>query len=515
MDKLVSAIKKFDKKEPYTGQIYGLAYLLIENPKALSNLRNYAVDRILESAKSIGKHVCIVEGGNVNNYYISHHYNFAVNLLVIVAIQRLVKVGAYRLAELEKLKLKLIAFLEAEQTFLDDYSKKTVGFELITGKFLEEISEFSGGKLSRKYSELREKRLANTSKVLLFSPEGLDDNLKLEDGFREQVIKGANTEVFAFNSPELTIKMADELDQNNSELVSALTNKVTSLQGVPPFFESDRFFFPLAIEVLRTTGLLEISKVRDASLDQVKRLELFGGHPGDYHPQKGFSIAKGFELYDLDTSSMLMKALYSLGLWGAKEERFAWSYYSSDSDYRYSTYKKDNRFSPSVLAHLLSAQCLVDGIEGDLLKVIFKIIDDGLYSDKYNASTLYVQYSLLVGLIDSQVSGFDCMKYIDRLVASILSAKKETGLFTTFAGLSTGTVEETTWAALALNYYRMKIDNSHIRINESIQSIKNVMKTQNTARVEELERLWIFKQIYTPITFNQLLFAVIDQLEIQ
>lgn len=511
--KVIESINSFSIGQNTTGQLYALAYLLIISPRNLRKIENDVIDILLDSQVEImingTEYTVIAEPPQNKNVLVSPYYNFSLCLISYIGIKSFISKNHYRKEELVNLQSKLAESMMIIKDELNDINMKTVGFELLVGKYINDIPGFENTDFAKNIINEREKRLSKNSKMIfLFSPEGYDET----DIDLRNFISKENMDIYIFNSAEATIKFFDKLIETEPKYLDRFIDLIKNLKGLPGFFRGDRYDMGIIIDMLNSTGLIDNPDIAKAIKQKLDDLYMFSDLAGDYNQQKGFSITQGFGLYDLDTTSTLLKAFVLLDYNKDKAIDFKFNYFENPSNGLYYTYPGDNRIAPTALAHLLSTQVLLGKPDIKIYNYLKEIIFNQSYSDKYHFSKLYILYCMLTGLIDYHSVNAEVNDTIEEVIRQILSFRKSNGMFSSIKGFSSGTAEETAWAILALTYYVRKVnDTDEVRniIRHSSEQIQGIKQSE----VKDLVRLWYFKQVYTPIHCNMVLFAVAQSLK--
>ncbi|MEI7604166.1 MAG: hypothetical protein WCJ19_04045 [bacterium] len=507
MDKILEIISTLHIGDGNTVQIYGIAHLLIIHKKEFRELDNLLVDIILENKINLITNPtikCIVEGKNINNYYISHYYNFSLNLLCYEGLRKIIKISDYRKDEIILTLKDLENFLIFEKDLLDNDEKKTIGFELVVGKYISNVRGFKDKKFIEKYINLRNQRLKNFSPIIVFSPEGISgitNQIKAFIIVKKIIKKTDNPRNYLFCSPQTTVQYIKILEKKFPGSVKKLITYIKERRGLPPKFNAEFFDLFWCLEILDTAGLID-DNVKNKVVSAIEDSEAFHKNiPGCYNEDKGFSITKYFPLYDLDTTSVAIKALHSIGYMRDKYISFNFSYYKNINNNLYFTYKNDNRISITVLAHALHAQIMLNKVDENLVAYLNNRIKSSDYTDKFHTSILYTIYCLINAYSDYVKINNTHNDMLEKLVSDLLNAKKDNGLFGAIEGIN-GTIEETAWAIISLYKYWSTFKKAYVK--DIIISSQNTIKSC-TFIIEDLEKEWIIKDIYNPHKINTIL----------
>lgn len=492
-----------------TTSLYGLAYLLLLQKDTFLHLNEFIVDLILDSVQelqySIGKYYFISDTKIQNDYHISHYYNFSLNLLSYVGLNNFQIISSYRRKEITQIVSYIKEFLSYEVKFLNNYEKKTIAFELVVGKYISRLENFTDNKFVKSIKDKRGKRLSKKSNLLAFSPEGLDtpeQNKQLILIFKQ--LASLDDRNFLLNSPEASITFDKLLEELYPNSIEKLIIYIKENKGLPPKFNAEYFDFFWIIDILYSGT--NLNEYKNILLSKVDDLNLFNGKLGALTPEKGFSIAREFPLYDLDTTAMAIKGFKILGIDNNEINNYDYSYYQNKDNQLYSTYKNDNRVSITTLCHTLDSQLSL-GITPNqkVLEHLVKSIFNHNYTDKWHASDLYSLYVITVFFVNLYKKEPKNLyeDILELLIKDLLKYRKSNGLFTSINYLE-GTQEETSWAILALNYinnnYKYLQNNLSKLLNISVQSLRQEMEKE-----QDYERLWLVKQTYSP-------FKIIDSL---
>lgn len=485
-----------------TNQIYGILLALLNNKLDPTTVKDF-LQIVLQKYKTMdingNTYSFFLEGEPFSNYYISHTYNFSLNLLCYIVLKKYNSENLYGdvLAKLEE-------FLTFEIKFID-INEKPIGAELVIGKFSAKVNNLKNkSKVLIAWKELRKSRLKNFSKILFFTPEGLSWRklLKLSLIIKLKQKLLWDDEIFLFNSPDLTCFFLDSLPKKD---MHSVINFVKKNKGTPPFYKGAFYDLFWSYEILKTSELVD-KDINDLFFRKINELSAFSETIlGCFNIMKGWSINPKFNLYDLDTTSMGIKCLEDFLNDKYKFIKdFNFKYYYDYTSKRYSTYKNDNRESISVLSHVLSAQCSLDKVDSQLVEKVKSLVGKEELFDKFHTSKLYIYYTVLVAFTDLTLKGYNMRSEVDKVIKIVLQYQLPNGSFTSIAGLIDGTVEETCWAILAIRYAysKLKINRSEVK-KAFIRGQDFVAKNKKGS--DKLENLWIVKQPYTPNIINTIL----------
>lgn len=506
-------IKSLNTGFSTTNQLYGLAYIIIDGSELLADFEELIVDEILKSVNIIevdGRPISYIhEGPNENNYYTSHYANFVLNLMVYVCFKRLEKRSTYRLSEIINIKNQVADFLKHEKEYLVDDSIKTVGFELIVDRYINEVENFNDINFIDKYKHLAKARLKRFTPILAFTPEGIKGiyHKFLIKFLSNKLFPKVLNDTFIFDSPETTINLIRKLIKKSNAIFQDFRDYILVNKGLPAFFKSEFLDIFWITDILNTAGLLN-EKLKVQLKDEISKSNYRNTNwEGTLNDRKGFSIAKGFMLYDSDTTAMAIKTFDILQIDEEKLKSFDFEYYKTDQPSTYFTYKYDNRPSISTLAHILNAQVVQENINSSLRSFLDECIEKKVFNDKWHVSKLYVLYSLGIAYSDLATTDLSAKKYLQKIVEEILSYEKTNHLFTSIQGIDSGTVEEASWALLTLNYIYKQHKEDYSFLKDTIPVVKQAI-TKNYKDINSLEKLWYVKCIYNlPKILTALVYA--------
>jgi len=510
---LIDTIKKLNIGFSTTNQLYGIAYALLEKQAELRQLEHFFIDLLLESVRKLpikGKNLTYIhEGSSPNNYFVSHYANFSLNVLCYVALFRFTERSPYKSADITQLLPQIADFLAYERKQLKDDFQKSVGFELVVGKYIDTIRGFNDKEFSDHIKKLRENRLKGSFEIMAFTPEGitgLRNKLKLK--FLSLKLKSAQVpDTFIFNSPQLTLSSFSTLSKESKQLFSVYLKRY---KGLPPFFKAEILDLFWIIDILNTGDLLD-KNVKVALSKQMLKMDLFNPHiEGCFNIKKGFSIAKGFPLYDSDTTAMAIKAFCHFRIQEDWAKSYSFEYYKNETTQTYSTYKGDNRYSLSALAHILDAQTYQGRADKSLVQFIKRQVAKNNFTDKWHISHLYPLHALTIAFTNYYLLTGKEHTFLLQLIDKVCSYRKKNGLFTSIDGIE-GTIEETAWALLALSYFEKKTGSKDSVIKRVIEGSKVKVQNNNTP-IDELEKLWVVKEIYSLHKISTVLIQSIDYL---
>lgn len=504
MDDFISLLEEIPYNYSTTNQVYGIAYFLYLGTNGYNIEEEFLLDLVLSRLGPVPdneKYYCIAEYGSLKNYFVSHHYNFALNLMSYVGISEYLNrhPDTERRDKLEQALSKISDFLNYEKDKIQGIAKKTVAFELIVGTFIDFVKGFGDKGFIDKYKSLKKERLRKFSPTIVFTPEGIDTKLQsifanyiAGDGLSKH-IEG----VFVLNSAQASVKYAHKLEKDSANSRKDFEQYIYNYKGTPPFFKAEIFDCFWMIDIAASAGLLDNKSVIDKLVKLVSDLDLFNPKiTGCFDRVKGFSIAKGFGLYDSDTTSLGIKTLSLLGVGTDQIYSYKFDYYKNQSNGTYYSFKNDNRPSVTTMAHILDAMVATGQDLSELKKCVDEMISNKNFVDKWHTSELYSLYILIVAYTNMLTKLGTGEEQLALLIDAMCTYQDKTGGFSSNKELS-NTLEESCWAYLALTYLDRNNELFRDKYRQTFERLSNYLYPRiNDATIENLEKLWVVKEIY-------------------
>ncbi|WKZ28470.1 MAG: hypothetical protein QY330_02635 [Candidatus Dojkabacteria bacterium] len=481
-----------------TFSIYGLTIILIDNLESFKDLELTVVDHILNNARSIcisGKDYRLIIEGKESNYYQSHFFNFQLNLMVYVGLNRFTKRSDYRKREIKQLGRDIIHFLEHEINKLTDFNEKTVGFELVVGKYINQIPKLYRNKNYAKIISKRRERLSRKSPILIYTAEGLDKDILSQIDIAPFIDSIPSRSMIA-NSPEASILLAERATHSKEIIVNKIKDTINEHGGLPAFWQSEYFNLFWMTEILSVSNQID-SETNKLLFDKLKLTTLISdGMEGSMNKKKGFSIAKGFSLYDLDTTAMGIRALAYIGIDNHQLEEFNYNYYLSNGG-KYQTYPNDNRESVTTIAHTLSAQIIQRNVDPNIVNQLLNLINRNQLSDKWHTSRVYVLFTILHSLIELRKFTNDYVDVTELVLRKLMTYKSKNSMsFTSLNLPGGGTIEETCWAILSIYHYLKSSEKQDKYLTQILKGAIEFIKEERERYLTE--KLWVVKIPYRP-----------------
>lgn len=517
MDDFINLIQEIPHNYSTTNQVYGIAYLLYLGPSKNQVSEEFLLDLILSRLTSVPgneNHFYISEYDSPRNYYVSHYYNFTLNLMSYVGILEYMRrhPASERYGELERVLRQIEDFLNYEKGLIPEIDKKTVGFELIVGTYIDRVRGFNDKVFVKKYKELKKARLRKFSPTIVFTPEGIDSHFQnlLATLIANKGLSRDVEGVYVLNSAQASARFSYKLNGPSLSKIDDFNSYVNEYKGTPPFFKAEIFDCFWMVDIAASAGLLSDKQISKSLVKLVEDLDMFNPQiSGCFNNEKGFSIAKGFSLYDSDTTSLGIKSLSLLGLRSDKVSSYRFDYYKNKDNGTYYSFKNDNRPSVTTMAHIIDAMVATDQDITELKRVVDKMVEDRNFVDKWHTSELYSLYILLFAYLNMFLKLGIGEKQVHTLIDAMLDYQDDTGGFSSNKELS-NSVEESCWAFLALYNIDRNCDTFHHKYKQSFERLKSYLSERvEDAKIENLEKLWVVKEIYHQSRVTRALIEVV------